>query len=102
MRTMDIKEASAFLRIHPVTLYKMAKHGEVPAAKPGKKWVFIDVDLADWIRSKYQSQASLSDPTERSKTSCHSTGVKIHPRGGPILLPQMDDEYSKVLGLPTS
>lgn len=102
MRTMGIKEASAFLMIHPVTLYKMAERGEVPAAKIGKRWVFIDVDLIDYIRSKYQVQASLSDLNERSKALCHSPGVKIHPRGGSTLLPRMDDEYSKVLGLPTS
>ncbi|MDE2260848.1 MAG: helix-turn-helix domain-containing protein, partial [Betaproteobacteria bacterium] len=45
VRTMDIKEAAAFLMVHPITLYKMVQRGEIPAAKIGKKWVFIDVDL---------------------------------------------------------
>lgn len=101
MKTMGIKEAAAFLMVHPVTLYRMAERGEVPAAKPGKKWVFIDVDLAEWIRSKYAVQASLSDSRERSNV-CHSTGEKIRLRGGSNSLPRMEDEYNKALKLPTS
>jgi excisionase family DNA binding protein len=99
MQTFDIQEAAAFLKIHPVTLYRMAARGEIPAARPGKKWVFLDVDLADWLRAKYRSQASSSDSRERSK-KCHSTDVRIHPIGGSRLLIQKDDEYSKALGLP--
>jgi excisionase family DNA binding protein len=58
MRTLDIKEAAALLKIHPVTLYRLVERGEVPAAKPGKKWVFVDVDLIDWLRAQYRLQAS--------------------------------------------
>ena len=99
MQTFDIQEAAAFLKLHPVTLYRMAARGEIPAARPGKKWVFLDVDLADWLRAKYRSQASSSDSRERSK-KCHSTDVRIHPIGGSRLLIQKDDDYSKALGLP--
>ena len=99
MRTFGIEEAAAFLKIHPVTLSRMAARGEIPGAKPGKQWVFLDVDLADWLRAKYPPQASLSDSRERSKT-CHSTDVKIHRIGGSRLLTQKDDAYSKALGRP--
>jgi excisionase family DNA binding protein len=101
MKTMGIEEAAAFLRVHRITLYRMAKRGEVPAAKPGKEWVFIDVDLIGWLRAQYQVQASLSDSDERRQT-CHSSNARIRRTGGSKLLPQMDDEYNKVLGLPTS
>ena len=99
MQTFSIEEAAAFLKVHPVTLTRMAARGEIPAAKPGKQWVFLDVDLADWLRAKYLPQASSSDSRERSK-KCHSTDVKIHPIGGSRLLTQKEDAYSKVLGLP--
>jgi excisionase family DNA binding protein len=98
---MGIEEAAAFLRVHRITLYRMAKHGEVPAAKPGKEWVFIDVDLVEWLRAQYQVQASLSDSDKRRQT-CHSSNAKIRQTGGSKLLPRTDDEYSKVLGLPIS
>ena len=99
MQTFGIEEAAAFLKVHPVTLTRMAARGEIPAAKPGKQWVFLDVDLADWLRAKYLPQASSSDSRERSK-KCHSTDVKIHPIGGSRLLTQKEDAYSKALGLP--
>ena len=54
MRTLDLIEAAQFLRLHPHTLEAKARAGEVPGAKPGKCWVFLDVDLADWLRSKYK------------------------------------------------
>jgi excisionase family DNA binding protein len=53
VQTLDIKEAAAFLKMHPVTLQCKAKSGEIPGAKPGKCWVFIKEDLAEYIRSQY-------------------------------------------------
>jgi len=55
MRTLDLNEAAAFLYIHPHTLEAKARAGEIPGAKPGKCWVFLDVDLADWLRSQYRT-----------------------------------------------
>ncbi|MDE3208630.1 MAG: helix-turn-helix domain-containing protein [Pseudomonadota bacterium] len=100
MRTLTLKEAAEFLHVHPVTLLRMTRNGKIPAAKPGKCWVFIDIDLLDWLRAQYPVQASMSDHQERSLT-CHSSGAKIRPRGGSNSRPQMDDAYSKALGLPT-
>jgi hypothetical protein len=100
LKTLNLNDAAELLHVHPVTLSRMAQRGEVPAAKPGKCWVFIDIDLVDWLRAQYQSQASMSDSRER-KTLCHSSNAKIRPRGGSNLLPRTDDEYSKALGLPT-
>ena len=44
MHTLDLKQAAEFLKMHPVTLQCKAKAGEIPGAKPGKSWVFIDED----------------------------------------------------------
>jgi len=51
MNTLDLQAAAAFLRIHPVTLQEKARTGEIPGAKIGKRWVFVDVDLVEHIRS---------------------------------------------------
>jgi hypothetical protein len=76
----------------------MAEKGEIPAAKPGKKWVFIDVDLAEWLRAQYKTQTSVSDSRERSNV-CHSTNVKIQTFGGMNSQTQQVKEYKKALGL---
>ena len=48
--TLDLAQAAAFLHVHEQTLLKLARSGEVPAAKVGRAWVFFDVDLVAYIR----------------------------------------------------
>lgn len=31
----------------------MAASGDIPGAKVGRAWVFVDVDLIDWLRQQY-------------------------------------------------
>ena len=99
MKTMGIQEASEFIRVHSVTLSTMAKAGKIPAAKPGKEWVFIDVDLVEWLRSQYRTQTYVSDSTEKERKQCHSTNVKIQKSGGTSSLMKVESEYRNQLGL---
>ncbi|MGZ4979612.1 MAG: helix-turn-helix domain-containing protein [Methylobacter sp.] len=50
---MDLAEASELLKLHPQTVLQRARSGEIPAAKPGKCWVFVQEDLINWLRSHY-------------------------------------------------
>lgn len=97
MSTMGIDEASRLLKDHPVTLSKMASSGEIPAAKIGKKWVFIEVDLLDYIRAQYKLRALEG---ERKETQCHFTNAKTPPSGGSKSL-SVDRKYNEALGLTT-
>ena len=45
-RTLDLREAAAFLRMVPAALRIKSKAGLIPGAKPGKKWVFLESDLS--------------------------------------------------------
>jgi Helix-turn-helix domain len=97
IKTLDLKEAADFLKIHPVTLSEKAKSGEIKGAKIGKRWVFIEVDLADHIRAQYQVRALQGD---RKVETCHFTNAKTRPSGG-LKLPSVDESYRKLLGLRT-
>ena len=44
MKTLDLEQASKLVKLHPSTVLAKARAGEIPAAKPGKCWVFIDID----------------------------------------------------------
>lgn len=90
LRTLTLEEAAAFLHVHSVTLLRMAQAGQVPAAKPGKRWVFIDVDLADWLRAKYALRASGSGNANERKQKCHFSDAKT-PRHGGLISPSMGD-----------
>lgn len=54
MKTLNLQQAAEFLLMHPETLRKQAKNGQVPARKVGKHWVFIEEHLADWVSGKWQ------------------------------------------------
>jgi excisionase family DNA binding protein len=46
---LDSVEAAALLRIHPKTLQKMARRGQIHGRHVGKVWRFRVSDLNDWL-----------------------------------------------------
>jgi excisionase family DNA binding protein len=46
---LDSIEAAALLRIHPKTLQKMARKGEIQGSHVGKCWRFRASDLNEWL-----------------------------------------------------
>ena len=99
MQTLDLNEAALMLRIHPVTLLKKVRSGEIPAAKPGKRYVFLDLDLVEYVRSNYVWQALQSDSEEVIK--CHSTSAKTRRSGGSKSPSAVESRYNEVLKPPT-
>jgi excisionase family DNA binding protein len=95
---MNIEDASKYLQMCRSKLSTMAHEGKVPAAKPGKRWVFIKEDLDEWLRSQYKYKSSINESSERDKP-CQFTNVKA-PRIGGLNSPmQKENAYSSALGL---
>lgn len=46
---LDSAEAAALLKIHPKTLQKMARNGEISAIHIGKLWRFRASTLDEWL-----------------------------------------------------
>ena len=46
---IDTQEAAALLKIHPKTLQKLARNGEVDAVQIGKLWRFRASALSRWL-----------------------------------------------------
>ena len=46
---LDSEEAAALLKIHPKTLQKLARRGEVVAIQIGRRWRFRVSALNDWL-----------------------------------------------------
>lgn len=83
--TLDLRQAADFLKLHPVTVQERAKRGLIPgAAKPGKKWVFLEEGLRQYL-------ISLSP--------CRSTGLG---GSGMSIFPRKGEGLDAVLGLPTA
>ena len=49
---LDSEEAAALLKIHPKTLQKLARRGEVVAIQIGKLWRFRASALNEWLEEK--------------------------------------------------
>jgi hypothetical protein len=94
--TLDLTQASAFLHVHEQTLLKLVRAGDVPAAKVGRAWVFIDVDLVAYIRGKYRPQVVQGDL--KGVLSCRSTKEKIRKSTGSSSQ-SVDRLYKEALGL---
>jgi len=48
-KLMTVKNVAAYLSIHPMTVYKLAKAGEIPAFKIGGQWRFRKKALDNWV-----------------------------------------------------
>lgn len=58
MKTFDIHEAADFLKIDRKTAMELAATGDLPGAKVGRAWVFLETDLVDYLRDKVRRQTN--------------------------------------------
>ncbi|MGO8754460.1 MAG: helix-turn-helix domain-containing protein [Gallionellaceae bacterium] len=98
MESLNLEQAAQFLHLHPVTLQRMARRGEVPAAKLGRRWVFLEIDLVASLRAQYSSRVVQGEHEE--VTLCRSTNAKILPSGGSSCT-SAEKSYREALGLLT-
>jgi hypothetical protein len=57
MRTFDLIECADFLKVDRNTAMKLAGTGELPGAKIGRAWVFLEDDVVSFLRKKSQEQS---------------------------------------------
>lgn len=100
MRTFNLDEAARFLRMSPNVLRERARRGDLPAAKPGKAWVFLEEDLVAYLRRLYAEtrQAPLSGSDTEVRVWAYTDAVMS---GGSASRPPTAGEYADLLGLPT-
>jgi hypothetical protein len=82
--------------MHPVTLQGKVKAGLIPGAKPGKSWVFIDEDLANYLRSLYTGHGKRI-ASQNGETQC-SLNAKM---SGITNLQLVKKQYTDLLAPPT-
>jgi excisionase family DNA binding protein len=56
-RFLTLRETAAFLNVHPNTVRSQVQRGELPGAKIGRGWRFLEADLVAWTRSRYPRPA---------------------------------------------
>jgi|ERR1700722_5713753 len=101
MRTLDLAQAAQFLLMSPAVLRQKARLGLVKAAKPGKRWVFLEDDLAEYLGQLYagRRQAPLSGSNVEESRWSYTNAVMS---GGSDSPHRTANEYASLLGLSTS
>lgn len=47
---MTVREVAGYLRMHEMTIYRMARQGDIPAYKVGNRWRFNRERIEEWLR----------------------------------------------------
>ena len=59
MKTLNLEETASFLKIHTETVSRLAKTGQLPGAKIGRAWVFLEEDLIEYLREQIHAQQTM-------------------------------------------
>ena len=100
MKMLTLEEAAIFLKMTPEGLRRKAANGQVPGAKPGKRWCFSQDDLAEYVRSFYPSKAKAMQGVSKDsdwRYKWHSTSEKIC---GGLRSATSESEYNTALERP--
>ena len=57
---LTVKEVAEFLRINPITVYRMAKNNTIPALKINSSWRFRLDSIEKWLEDKEKHNGSSS------------------------------------------
>ena len=96
MQTFTLAQAAGFLKMHPEEVRHRAKKGLIPASKPGRRWVFIDDDLAAFLRQHYPTHRQALRVTFE-KGSAPWASVNEATSGGSTSQHHQASEYEEVL-----
>ena len=92
MKTLNLHEAAAFLHMHPEEVRSRTKRGLIPGAKVGRRWVFIEDDVAEFVRSLYPERRQTLPPRNSPLESADRSG-------GATASMRTIDEYNELLKL---
>ncbi len=62
---LTVREVAAYLRLHAVTVYRMAQHGALPAFRVGRGWRFKRDQIDQWLLDRQIGNAMLVPPAAK-------------------------------------
>ncbi|MBI4372788.1 MAG: helix-turn-helix domain-containing protein [Candidatus Omnitrophica bacterium] len=63
MQTDDIwtlKEVAQFLKLSPLTVYRLTQKGAIPAVKVGSQWRYLKVNIQNLMKMPKKSNANTT------------------------------------------
>ena len=87
-RTLTVEEAADYLKMCPRSIYNKVNAGELPKRKPGRRLIFYDYDLDNYLNDITQYNAPINNKIDEIVVeTCQSTSQKTkqHPTITPAL-----------------
>jgi excisionase family DNA binding protein len=98
MNILDLQQAAKLLQINPESLRRLAFRGAIPARKPGRKWLFVEEHLEEWLKGDYAASGEMA---HKRGELCPSTNEKTAPTTGSTSQSRAASRCRKALGLQT-
>jgi len=65
---MTPKELAKYLRLHKITIYKLAARGEIPGIRIGRVWRFNKDVIDQWISGNQIKPSAKAKPKVKTKS----------------------------------
>lgn len=63
---LDADGCAALLHCSVAHLHRLARNGEIPAAKVGRGWLFVEDDIIEWLRLR-TAPKPIAPPKQRGR-----------------------------------
>lgn len=93
MKTLDIDQCAEFLKIDKTTALGLAARGVLPGAKIGRAWVFLEDELAEYLRAQVRSQQRQRQVEADVKQGLEAAVARTPP----LMLPTRPGKPKRVL-----
>ena len=80
LNILDLKQAARLLQMNPESLRRLAFRGAIPARKPGRKWLFLEEHLKEWLKGDYAASGKMAHKRKDSPNywvNISSPGCKL-------------------------
>jgi excisionase family DNA binding protein len=98
MKILDLQQAARLLQMNPESLRRLAFRGAIPARKPGRKWLFVEAHLEEWLKGDYAASGEMA---HIGGDVCPSTNETTARTTGSTSQSRAAGRCRKALGLPT-
>lgn len=94
--SLDLAAAAALMGLHPDTLAKRARAGEVPGAKLGRGWIFRREDILGILDAQIAAQTAARAALAAMKRAAMTQPSRGRPRTRRRPLPLLPQGFGQV------
>lgn len=76
-QVLTVREVADFFKIHPTTVSRMVKRGELPAFRVGSDWRFTRASIEEWLQSRIQNPLPDSGRLARGTNGARIRSLRV-------------------------